>query len=198
MSFKKLTSFTLAFSFLIMTFTGIMLYIVPKGKVAYWANWKMFGLTKGDYGDLHITSMVIFIVFAFIHIFYNWKPIVSYMKNSAKKVSFTTKEFLIALSLNIFFIVGTFYSIQPVQGILDINNNIKDYWEFEYGTPPYGHAEESNLKKFCKKTDIDLQMAIENLKKNNIKFAMNQTLKEIANNNNVSPQYLYDIMEPLD
>lgn len=198
MNLKKLTSFTLSFSFLTMTFTGIMLYIVPKGKVAYWADWKMFGLSKGDYGDLHITSMFIFMVFAFIHIYYNWKPIVNYLKDKSKKISFTTKEFLIALTINIFFIVGTFYSIQPVKGILDINNEIKDYWEIEYGTPPYGHAEESNLKRFCKKTHIDLKTAKENLTKNGIKFTMDQTLKEIAKNNKVSPQYLYDIMEPLD
>ena len=39
---KKIISLTLAFSFLVMSITGIMLYIVPKGKVAYWANWEMF------------------------------------------------------------------------------------------------------------------------------------------------------------
>ena len=86
-SFKKITSLTLGFSFLTMSFTGIMLYIVPKGKIAYWADWQMFGLSKGDYGDIHTTSMVVFILFGGFHIYYDWKPIVSYMKDTTKKVS---------------------------------------------------------------------------------------------------------------
>jgi hypothetical protein len=198
MSFKKLTSLTLAFSFLTMSFTGIMLYIVPQGKVAYWADWKMFGLTKGEYGDLHITSMVLFVLFAFIHIYYNWKPLMSYLKDSSKKFSLTKREFLVALALNLLFIAGVFYSLQPVKSILDINSDIKEYWVDVYGLPPYGHAEESTLKKFCKKTNIELQQAKENLTKNKIAFTMEESLKEIAKNNGVSPQHLYDIMDPID
>ena len=99
---KKITSLTLALSFLTMTFTGLILYIVPKGKIAYWADWHIFGLSKGEYGDIHTTSMVVFIFFGGLHIYYNWKPIMSYMKNSSHKVSFTKKEFLLALSINLF------------------------------------------------------------------------------------------------
>jgi cytochrome b subunit of formate dehydrogenase len=81
---KKVISLTLAFSFLVMSITGIMLYIVPKGKIAYWANWEMFGLTKNQYGDIHITSMLLFLVVTIWHIYYNWKPLMSYLKNSSK------------------------------------------------------------------------------------------------------------------
>ncbi|MCD6433505.1 MAG: DUF4405 domain-containing protein, partial [Sulfurimonas sp.] len=64
-----------------MSYTGIMLFIVPHGRVAYWADWHLFGLSKGQYGELHTTSMVVFLLFASLHIYYNWKPIVSYMKD---------------------------------------------------------------------------------------------------------------------
>ncbi len=48
-SIKKFTSLSLGFSFLVMSCTGVMLYFVPKGKVAYWSNWHMFGLSKSQY-----------------------------------------------------------------------------------------------------------------------------------------------------
>ncbi len=35
-------------SFLIMTVTGLVLYFVPHGRVAYWVDWKLLGLTKTD------------------------------------------------------------------------------------------------------------------------------------------------------
>ena len=194
-SFKKITSLTLGFSFLTMSFTGIMLYIVPKGKIAYWADWQMFGLSKGDYGDIHTTSMVVFILFGGFHIYYNWKPIVSYMKDTTKKVSFTKKEFLIALFINLFFVIGTLYSFQPMKVVLDVGSDIKNYWTKEYGKPPYNHAEDSSLKKFIKKMDIDIDDAKEELNENGIKYNMTQSLKEIARKNGVSPQKIYEIIE---
>ena len=122
---KKITSLTLGISFLIMTYTGIMLFIAPHGRVAYWSNWHFLGLTKNQYGDLHTTSMILFMLSAILHIYYNWKPLVSYLKNSAKKITFTRKEFLIALSINSIFIIGTIYLIQPFQAYLEFEESIK-------------------------------------------------------------------------
>ena len=79
------------------------------------------------------------------------------------------KELLIALTLNILFVVGTLMGVQPFQSVLDLNDNIKSYWEKEYGSPPYGHAEESSLKSFSKRIGVDAQKAMELLKEKSIK-----------------------------
>jgi len=193
---KKLISLTLAFSFLIMSVTGVMLYIVPKGKIAYWANWKMFGLSKAQYGDIHITSMFLFLVVTLWHIYYNWKPLMSYLKNSTKKITFFKKELFIALFLNIIFVVGTLISLQPFQFILDINEDIKTYWEKEYGSPPYGHAEESSLESFSKRMGINIKEAMKLLSENDVKvFSKSQTLLQIAEKNDISSKVLYDIIK---
>ena len=195
---KKITSLSLSFSFLIMSYTGLMLFIVPHGRVAYWSDWHLFGLSKGQYGELHTTSMVAFLLFAILHINYNWKPLVSYMKNKTKKVSFTKKEFLIALLLNLIFIVGTLLSIPPFKTFLNFGEGIKDNWTKEYGEPPYGHAEETKLKVFCKKLNIDLTTASSILKENKIIFTESDTLKKIAIQNNSSPSYIYKLIKPKD
>lgn len=192
---KKIVSLTLAFSFLIMSITGIMLYIVPKGKIAYWSNWKMLGLTKTQYGDIHITSMILFIVIAIWHIYYNWKPLISYLKNSTKQITIFKKEFLIALAVNILFVVGTLMGMQPFKVVLDINENIKEYWEEQYGSPPYGHAEESSLKSFSQRIGIDIENAMELLNKQGVVLnSQKQTLKQIAEENEISAQVIYDII----
>ncbi len=191
---KKITSLSLGFSFLIMSITGVMLYIVPQGKIAYWADWHLFGLTKGQYGEVHTTSMVTFLGFGILHIYYNWKPIVSYMKDKSKKVSFTKKEFLIALGINLLFVVGTLFMVQPFKAFLDLQENIKDGWAKEYGEPPYGHAEETKLKIFCKKVGINYEEASKTLKAKNIKFEANHSLLKISKNNNMAPNDIYKLI----
>ena len=89
---KKITSLSLGFSFLIMSYTGILLPLAPHGRVSRWLDWHIFGLAKTQYQELHTTSMVIFLFFGILHIYYNWKVIVSYLKDSTKKISFTKKE----------------------------------------------------------------------------------------------------------
>jgi len=194
---KKIISLSLAFSFLIMSITGVILYIVPKGKVAYWADWQIFGLSKTQYSDVHITSMFLFLIVTIWHIYYNWKPLVNYLRDSTKKVTFFKKELVIALALNIAFVVGTLIGLQPFQSALDINDDIKSYWEKEYGSPPYGHAEESSLLSFSRYMGVDVNKAIILLKAKNIKIESSaQTLLQISKNNGVSPKAIGDIIKP--
>jgi hypothetical protein len=194
---KKIISLTLAFSFLVMSITGIMLYIVPKGKVAYWANWEMFGLTKSQYGNIHITSMILFLVVTIWHIYYNWKPLISYLKNKAKQITLFKKELLIALTLNLLFVGGTLMGIQPFKSVLDINEGIKTYWEEQYGNPPYGHAEESSLQSFSQRIGVNIQKSLELLKDKSIVVEnKSQTLLQIAEQNDISPKDIHDAIKP--
>jgi hypothetical protein len=178
-----------------MTYTGIMLFLSPHGRVAYWSDWHFLGLSKNQYGELHTTSMLIMLLFGFLHIYYNWKPIISYMKDKTKKISFTKKEFLIALGINILFIIGTLTFIQPFKAFLNFEENFKDSWTKQYGEPPYGHAEQTKLNLFCKKINIDLKYAKKELTKNKIIFKDNETILTIAKNNNLSPSDIYNIIK---
>ncbi len=192
---KKITSLTLGLSFITMAYTGIMLFLCPKGKIAYWSDWTLLGLSKEQYGNLHMTSMFVFLFFGILHIYYNWHPIVSYLKDKTQKISFTKKEFLIAFGINASFILGTLLAIPPIQTIIDINSNIQQYWEGKYGSPPYGHAEESKLKVFVKKVGIDLESAKKSLVKKGIDFNENETLLDISKRNAISPNEIYQIVK---
>jgi len=193
---RKITSLTLALSFLLMTYTGIMLFLCPHGRVAYWSDWHFLGLTKSQYGDLHTTSMIVFILFGILHIYYNWKPIVSYLKDRSKKISFTKKEFLVALGINMVFVIGTLVLVQPFKAFLDFEKAIKESWTKSYGEPPYGHAEETKLNIFCRKMNIDIDRAKEILNKHKVDFKENETLKTIARRNNMAPSMIYELIRP--
>lgn len=193
MNLKKITSLTMMWTMLIMSYTGIMLFISPPGRIAHWSNWKLFGLSKENYSSIHSTFMVLFIIMTLLHVYYNWKPLASYMKNKLKTMIVFTKDMLIAILITLVFLVGTLTDTKPFSTFLDFGSGIKNSWERDYGTAPYSHAELSSLKTFTKKLGYDLEKSKEVLKTNNIKFKTTQTLIQIGEENNLSPQFIYNL-----
>ena len=101
MKMRKITSLTAALSFLLMVLTSIILYIVPQGRVAYWADWRLWGLSKTDWGNIHINLGFLFLISLTLHIYYNWKPITSYLKNKARQMKVFTPDFNVALVVTV-------------------------------------------------------------------------------------------------
>jgi len=183
-------------SLVILILNSVVLYVVPEGRVAYWADWRFWGLTKTQWGDQHITVGVLFLIAGFLHIYYNWKPIVAYMKNKAREVKVFTGSFNVALAVTAVFVVGTYFMIPPMSTILDVSSHFKDAASEKYGEPPYGHAELSSLKMFVKKENLDLAKSIELLKAAGFEVTGEKdTIKEIAGKKGVSPQTVYEAMK---
>ena len=196
MNIRRATSLTMLLSFIPLVLTSVILYIVPEGRVAYWSDWKMMGLTKGQWGDIHINLGWLFLAAGLIHLIYNWKPIIAYMKNKAKQVKVFTAEFNIALFLTAIFTVGTLLYIPPFSSILELGISFKDAASEKYGEPPYGHAELSSLKTLARRMGLDLEVAQKNLKDTNMQFAsVEQTVLEIAKANNTTPKGVWDVVK---
>jgi hypothetical protein len=195
MNLKKITSLLMLVAMIVMTYTGIMLFICPPGRIAHWAQWSMLGLTKEQFGQIHTTFMVLFIVATIMHIFYNLKPMLSYMKNESKKLIIFTREMIVALVISMVFIIGTLGEITPFSSFLNLGEDIKNSWEKDYGAPPYSHAELSSLKSFTSKMGFDLEKSKKILDKNSIKYIQTQTLSTIAKNNNISPKFIYELLK---
>lgn len=197
MNMRKITSMTMLLSLIVLTINSIILYVVPEGRIAYWADWKFLGLTKGDWGAQHTTVGVLFLIAGILHIYYNWKPIVAYMKNKTRNIKIFTGSFNVALVVTAIFVVGTYYNIPPMSTILDISESVKDSATVKYGEPPYGHAESSSLKMFTKREHLDLAQSIALLGENGISVAGPQdTLKSLAKQGNTSPQQIFEIIKP--
>jgi len=193
---RKVTSMTMFISLVVLILNSIVLYVVPEGRVAYWADWKFWGLTKSQWGDQHITVGVLFLVAGFLHIYYNWKPIVAYMKNKAREIKIFTGAFNVALVLTVVFVVGTIYNVPPMSTILHISESFKHAGSEKYGEPPYGHAELSSIKMFTKKENLDLGESLVLLKDAGLQVSGEKdTLKEIAKNNSMTPQQVYEVIK---
>lgn len=197
---RGLTSFFTLFGFLIMSVTGLVLYIVPAGRIAYWVNWEMLGLTKTDWGNIHILSSVLFIMAGAFHIYFNWKPLMHYFRNKARKSVKLGRELIISLLISVWIITSAIWPFPPLSYLIDFNEWIKTTWIVEDAyEPPFGHAELLSLKIFTKKMDIDLDMAVRELKANGIQFdSVEETLEVIAEENRISPMELYIMIQKFE
>ncbi len=196
MNIRKITSMTMLVSFVLLVLTSIILYIVPHGRVAYWADWHLFGMSKTQWANQHINLGFLFLFAGVFHIIYNWRPITAYMKNKSKQMKIFTPSMNIALFLTVIVGIGTWFEVPPMSTVLNFSESLKDSASAKYGEPPYGHAELSSLKLLCKKQGFDLEQAKDTLKKANIAFKdEKEIIASIAKNNNKSPQQVFAIIK---
>ncbi|MDH5411123.1 MAG: DUF4405 domain-containing protein, partial [Alphaproteobacteria bacterium] len=70
---RGLVAFIVFGGFTVMTVTGLILFVMPPGRVAYWTNWALMGLEKSDWTAVHIVFSLLFVLAGLIHLFFNWK-----------------------------------------------------------------------------------------------------------------------------
>jgi len=193
---RKIVSLTALASFLLTIITSFVLYIAPQGRIAYWSDWHLLGLTKTQWGNLHINLGTLFLIALCLHVFYNWKPITAYL-SKARKVVVMTRECCLAGAITLLVGLGTFFELPPFSNFLAVSEHLKDVAARQYGEPPYGHAELSTLDTLATKAGLTPEQALAALQKAGFPADnATETLLELSRRHQVSPQRLYSIFVP--
>ena len=197
MNMRKITSLTALISFVLLMVTSFVLYIVPSGRVAYWAGYKLWGLDKVQWGNVHINLGVLLLITIILHVYYNWTPMISYMKNKSWQLRIFTADFNISLVVTLVVFFGTLAGLPPMSSIINLGDAMTENANRYYGEPPYGHAELSPLTDFAGKVKVDLEESLAKLKAAGVVIdSPAQTIMEIATANGISPQQVYEIIKP--
>ncbi len=197
---RILISLVTALSFVAMSLSGIAAFIVPQGKVAFWTNWTFLGLSKTQWGNIHITTSVLFLIAGIWHTCYNWTPLMQYLKGIPGRMSASWRDLAIAFLITVFFTVGAVTKTPPLNYILNFNNWIKESWvKTPADDPPFGHAELLSLKGFCKKMYIDTGEVLKELHKAGMSVSdENMTVEQIALTNKMTPAKVYQVIKKLE
>ncbi len=197
---RILISLVTALSFVTMSLSGIAAFIVPQGKVAFWTNWTFLGLSKTQWGNIHITTSVLFLIAGIWHIWYNWTPLMQYLKGIPGRMTASIRDLVVAILVTAFFTIGAVTKTQPLNYILNFNNWVKESWvKTPADDPPFGHAELLSLKGFCKKMYIDTVEALRELRQAGITVTdENVTVDQIARNNRLTPANVYQVIKKLE
>ena len=81
---RAFTSLVSLVSFILLCLTGIILFVEPHGRVAYWTKWSFWGLEKDQWGNIHIYSGLLFLIAGGFHIYYNWKLLIKYLSGKVE------------------------------------------------------------------------------------------------------------------
>ena len=207
MKTRRVISLTALLSFILLSISGILLFVSPQGRVAYWSGWTLFGLTKDEYSAVHQTFMVLFLVVGVWHIVLNWRPITGYLKNRSRQVRLLTPESGVAMAVAGVFVAGPLLGVFPFRQFLNAGEDVKAYWEASSGSPPWGHAEENSLARFCRGLEdferleaqrliaVDCDAALEAMHTRGLAVASTrERLIDIAEANGTTPQALAAIV----
>lgn len=191
--FRAFVSLLAAFSFVALAVTGVILYITPPGRIANWTNWTFWTLTKHQWVGLHICFSTLFLIVSVLHIWLNFKPLMSYFARKAQAAARFRVEWLLAIVVCGIVFAGAMKPFAPFSTLLSLNERIKFSWEEPKQQAPVPHAELLTIEELAQTTGIETETVLENLKAGGVDADILDVFGTVAEKNGLSPNELFGI-----
>jgi len=193
---RSCTSLLLTLSFVFMSISGIVLYIVPPGRVANWTNWTFVGLTKAQWAEIHTIFSLMFMIAGIIHVVYNWNVLIAYLKDRIRKSFRLKTELVAAVGISLICWFGSVYHIPPFGTIMDIGESVKLSWEDAADEAPVPHTELKTLREVADELGMQPDRVVLKLQHFGIEdVELDDTLADIAQKNGTSPSEVYKFIQ---
>lgn len=124
---RSFVSFLLTLSFVVMVFSGLVLYLAPSGGQARRAGWQFWLLGRDGWMAQHLTASTVFLVVSIFHLYFNYRALLSYIRNKAQKGLRRPVELAAALLIAVFLVAGTVAELPPWSYILQGSKHLRQY-----------------------------------------------------------------------
>ncbi len=198
-SWKSLISFCLFFVFIIILFSGSILFLSPPGRISNWSNWSLFGLLKSQWQAIHTNFSYLFVILTIFHLFFlNWKVFWSYISSRTKSGLNKKLELLLSAVFSVLVFFGVLFSVPPFKNVMILSENLTESWEQETNNPPVPHAELLTIDQLAAEI---LKSPVENVIKKIEELGIrvdstSQSLKDLVQQTGMSPQEIYNKLIP--
>ena len=193
---KAFVSLLLSLLFLVLGFSGVILYFTPRGRLANWTGWTMLGLKKSDWQALHMNIALMFLILAGLHLYLNWSSFWGYIRKRQAVFALNLRwEMLAALLITSGVLAGSIGTLPPFATLMTYNNRIKDYWEREPTSAPTPHAEELKVEQLAKRLGLPVEQLIDALRREGIVVESDTaTIAQLAEASRLAPSDVYAII----
>ncbi|MGF7140946.1 DUF4405 domain-containing protein [Roseimarinus sediminis] len=191
---RSFVSFGMFFSFLIMSVSGLILYLAPPGRVFRWLGWELFWIDLNQWQALHTLFSYLFLGFAISHVFsMNWKILFSYFTRKTKAGLRRKRELLASSIVVLLFAAGTLLNVPPFQSVMQLGDWASDAWGEQIDYPPVSHIEKMTIEEIATVLlDVPAEVFMKQIKEASYRVDRpTQSLEEVCTINKVDPYVLF-------
>lgn len=194
-NWRGFTSITTSLSFIGLAFTGVVLFFMPPGRIANWTGWTYAGLSKHQWGGLHVWFSLLFVVICIVHVFFNWKVLLNYFKDKSREHLALRWEWSLSLALCCLLFAGTIRGAKPFASVLAWQESIKASYDRVPGQAPIPHAELLTLQQLADKVEaVDADTLETNLKAKGLELTSpDEIIGSIAERHGKTPSEVYQL-----
>ncbi len=150
-------------SFLLLAVSGIVLYLAPHGRVAYWTHWTLGGLGRESWQALHTVLALLFVLAGAVHLYFNWRVLWSYLRSRLATGVHLKREVTLALAATVAVAALTLSDLPPFSSLMELGERAKGSWSISGGEPPVPHAELLPLERLAATTQVPLDRLLADL-----------------------------------
>ena len=194
-NWRSFVSLYMTWTGLIVATSGVILYIAPAGRIANWTRIPILGLEKYQWQALHTIFTFLLLIAAGFHIWYNWKPLMAYLKTRIQQKIKLRKELWLSVVVTLLLSALILIEVPPFTTILDFGESIKDSWATPQNEPPVPHAEDMSIEELAKILQKQSSELLTALDVHGIKAQKEEVVKEIAEQHSTTPSDLFEKMK---
>lgn len=190
-SWRAFTTFSMVLVGLFLAVSGLIMFVAPAGRVANWTGWNVLGLTKHEWTDLHAVFAILFITASVLHLYFNWKVLLHYLRNKVRKSLNRGRELATATLLGTLILIGTLAGVPPFSTVLSIGSTVAARWEQGASAAPIPHAEALTLSEYAAVMGLETPALMERMTEAGLTAeSSGMTVAQAATRNNLTPQAL--------
>ncbi len=192
-SLRATVSLTLLSTFLILVASGAILFLSPRGQVARWSAWQVWGISREEWTRIHLNSAGMMLLLSVFHLLLNWRLLSSYLQRAVRLSLPGKAELLIAVGLAGLCFIGSARLWPGFQLLPKWRDQLRSQWESRLFAPPVAHLEEWSLGKLAAAAGVDPQELVAAGKELGATELSDQsTLADLASQTGQSPREVFD------
>lgn len=189
---RAFVTFYVILSFVIIAVSGLVLFISPPGRVANWSQWRFGALQKADWQAVHTVFTILFLGAIALHIYFNWRVILNYLRRKVGEGVHRGKEMGLAAAVGAAVLAMTIVGVPPFSTVMTLGERAKNSWSDPATEPPVPHAELWTVAKFAESNKLPVELAMNNLREAGLTSpGTDVTLQSLATTYKVTPRQVY-------
>ena len=110
------------------TLSGAALFVAPPGQMANTLGWTLVGLSKSQWETVHIAFGLLWIPLSVLHLVFNRRVLVSYLRNRVRRTFVWRRELLAAVLVTTGLGVASVLDLPPVAQLMQWEESFADFW----------------------------------------------------------------------